>query len=221
MGLQYARQFNPYGKNVSMDELLQIRRQLAKVLNQRMVRLENTKSPITGEAYTFGAYDLMQDYLTDHGKTGDKKRFTEKLNVNIGKDPEKIMDKAAIQKEIREMQGFEDMISSRISGMHAIENQRVKTFETSVEDGRAALSHETVTNKEFYDFLNSATYEELSKSLDSNDIVELYDRASGEGLSQDEITKAIITYSKRARKISVKGLERSLHRKALKKRKKR
>lgn len=208
-GLQYARGFNPYAKGTTMDELLRIRRQLSKVMNQRMVRLENTQSPITGEAYTFGAYDLMQDYLKDKGKTGDKLRFTETLNIKASK--------AAIQKEIRVLQGFEDMVSSRISGMHAIERQRIKTFETPVEDGRSALSHETVTNKEFYDFLNSATYEELSKSLDSDDIVEIYDMASERGLSSDEITKGIITYSKRAKKISVKGLKKSLKAKALRK----
>ena len=210
--LQYARDFNPYAKGTTMEELLRIRRQLSKVMNQRMVRLENTQSPITGEAYTFGAYDLMQDYLKDKGKIGDKLRFTETLNIKASK--------AEVQKEIRVLQGFEDMVSSRISGMHAIERQRIKTFETSVEDGRSALSHETVTNKEFYDFLNSATYEELSKSLDSDDIVEIYDMASERGLSSEEITKGIITYSKRAKKISVKGLKKSLKAKALRKRRK-
>ena len=210
--LQYARDFNPYAKGTTMEELLRIRRQLSKVMNQRMVRLENTKSPITNEAYTFGAYDMMQDYLKDKGKTGEHLRFTERLNIDASK--------AEIQKEIRVLQGFEDMVSSRISGMHAIERQRIKTFETPVEDGRAALSHEMVTNKEFYDFLNSATYEELSKSLDSDDIVEIYDMASERGLSSEEITKGIITYSKRAKKISVKGLKKSLKAKALRKRRK-
>ena len=73
--LQYARDFNPYAKDVTLEELQRVRRQLAKVMNQRMVRLEQNKSPITGESYTFGAYDIMRDYLG----AKDRNRFSEVL----------------------------------------------------------------------------------------------------------------------------------------------
>ena len=77
--LDYARNFNPYGSGTSLDELLRVRKQLAKVMNQRMKRLETTESKISGESYMFGAYDLMQDYLKKQGRPvhDDRSRFTE------------------------------------------------------------------------------------------------------------------------------------------------
>lgn len=192
--LQYARDFNPYAKGVTMEELVKIRRQLAKVMNQRMVRLENTKSPITGESYEFGAYDLMNDYLKDKGR----RRFSEVLNP-------KDMDKRDIQKEIRVLQGFEEMKSSRVAGMQQIENKRIKTL-TSVK----GLDINVVSNKDFYDFLNSSTYKALVEKIDSDKIVEEYNRAAKEGVSKDDIVLALNEYSKNAERISLKGVKETL-----------
>lgn len=201
--LQYARDFNPYGKNVTIEEIQRVRRQLAKVMNQRMVRLEQNKSPITGEPYTFGAYDLMRDYL----KKKDRNRFSEVLKP-------KDMSKRDLQKEIRELQGFEELKSSRISGMHQIEKLRKETLTSDVVvDGqivRRALSEETVSNKDFYDFLNSKTYSELVEKIDSDKIVETFDRASTEGATKDQIVSALNEYIKSAKRLSIKGVKRAL-----------
>ena len=205
--LQYARDFNPYGKNVTIEELQRVRRQLAKVMNQRMKRLETNKSPITGESYTFGAYDLMTEYLREHGTSGQKKRFKEVLAPRD-------MDKKALQKEIRILQGFEELKSSQISGMHQIEKQRKETLTSDVKvDGqivRHALSEETVSNKDFYDFLNSKTYSELVEKIDSDKIVEMFDRTSTEGATKDDIVSALNDYIKKAKRLSIKGVERAL-----------
>ena len=212
--LQSARDFNPYGAGVTMDELRKVRRQLAKVVNQRMVRLENTKSPITGETYDFGAYDLMQDYLKDKGRN----RFDERLKVA---DPSKDYSKRELQKEIRILQNFEQMPSSRVAGQKAIERRRIETFVQGNEDtGRKGLSRATVTNKDFYDFLNSKTYEELSNSFSSDDLVEEYDKASERGLSKDDIIDALEEYAEQHKRMSLKGIKRALRAKKVKTKKK-
>ena len=192
--LQYTRDFNPYAKGVTMEELVKVRRQLAKVMNQRMVRLENTKSSISGEAYTFGAYDIMSDYL----KERDRNRFSELLNP-------KGMTKEDIQKEIRVLQGFEEMKSSRIAGMHQIEQARIKTFTET-----KGLNIEVVTTKEFYDFLNSTTFKEISESIDSDKLVEEYNRTAARGVSKDDIVKALNEYSNNAKRVSLKGIKATL-----------
>ena len=213
--LQSARDFNPYGAGVTMDELRKVRRQLAKVINQRMVRLENTKSAITGETYDFGAYNLMQDYLKDKGRN----RFDERLKVA---DPSKDYSKRELQKEIRILQNFEQMPSSRVAGQKAIERRRIESFVQGNEDtGREGLSRATVTNKDFYDFLNSKTYEELANSFSSDDLVEEYDKASERGLSKDEIIDALEEYAEQHKRMSLKGIKQALRAKKVKTKRKR
>ena len=212
--LQSARDFNPYGAGVTMDELRKVRRQLAKVMNQRMVRLENTKSAITGETYDFGAYDLMQDYLKDIGRN----RFDERFKVA---DPAKDYSKRELQKEIRILQNFEQMPSSRVAGQKAIERRRIETFVQGNEDiGCEGLCRATVTNKDFYDFLNSKTYEELSNSFSSDDLVEEYDKAASRGLSKVDIIDALEEYAEQHKRMSLKGIKRALRAKKVKSKRK-
>lgn len=200
--LQTARDFDPYGKGVTIDDLQKIRRQLAKVMNQRMIRLENTKSPVSGEAYTFGSYDKMQDYLTAQGKAPikgtDIRRFSETLDPG--------MSRRQLQKEIRALQGFEEQISSRVAGMKQIERQRIKTM---TEQG---LDPSTARNKDFYDFLNSETYNRLLKSFTSEDIIEEYDKkAQKEKIQSSEIAESFVKYlEEETGRISLKSLRKSL-----------
>lgn len=212
--LQYARDFNPYAKGVTIDELLRVRRQLAKVMNQRMVRLEQNKSPITGESYTFGAYDLMSDYLKDR----DRNRFSEVLKPQEYTDKETgKMQVGKIKAEIRALQGFEELKSSRVGGMHEIEAARIATFTGArEEDGvisRPALNEETVTSKDFYDFLNSKTFTEISDKIDSDKLVEEYDVAADRGATKRQIVRALNQYVKGLKmgeRISVKGVQEAL-----------
>lgn len=207
--LDYARQFDPYAKDVTLEELQQVRRQLAKVMNQRMVRLENTKSPITGESYDFGAYDLMEDYLQKQNRN----RFSEVLKPTKGTgDERRAWNKAELQKEIKKLQRFEELKSSRVGGMHEIEAARIKTLTTAdSESGRkTALSEEVVKSKDFYDFLNSSTFDDLMEDFDSEDIVEEYNKAADRGVSHEQIVTALNTYLKKARKASLKGIRRKL-----------
>ena len=209
--LQQAREFDPYGKGVTVEDLRKIRRQLSKVMNQRMVRLEQAKSPVTGESYTFGSYDKMQDYLESKGrapmKGTDIRRFSEVLDPG--------MSKRELQKEIRALQGFEEQVSSRVAGMKQIERQRIKTMT------EAGLDPDTARSKDFYDFLNSKTYEELLKSFTSEDIIEEYDRAAKkEKTSGEEIAESFRNYlENESCRISLKSLRKSLGTTTIKKKK--
>ena len=200
--LQTVREFDPYGKGVTIEDLRKIRRQLSKVMNQRMVRLEQAKSPVTGESYTFGSYDKMQDYLTAQGKApikgSDVRRFSETLDPG--------MSKRQLQKEIRALQGFEEHVSSRVAGMKQIERQRIKTM------SEAGLDPNTARSKDFYDFLNSKTYEELLKSFTSEDIIEEYDKAARkEKTSGEKIAESFRNYlENETGRISLKSLRKSL-----------
>ena len=218
--LQSARDFNPYEKGVTMDELQRVHRQLAKVLNQRMVRLENTKSPISGEAYTFGAYDVMQEYLKEKGRPvkDGRSRFDERILPKSDGSP---LRKGQLQQEILKMQKFEAMPSSRVAGMKAIEKKRVETFLNPDPDikERSPLHAKTAKSKEFYDFLNSATYQEIASSLSSDIIVEEYDKAADRGVSPERIAEAFEEYRKQTKRLSVKGLKRKLGAKKLLKKK--
>lgn len=190
--LQSARDFDPYAKDVTLEDLQRIRRQLAKVMNQRMVRLEQAKSPVTGEAYTFGAYDKMRDYLDAQGRN----RFSEVKDVK--------MSAAQLKKEIRILQGFEESPSSRVAGMRAIEKKRLTAFKDK------GIDPSVVSNKDFYDFLNGQTFERLSRIIDSDRIVEEYNRVAKEGASVDDIVSALDEYMSKAKRVSVKGVRRKL-----------
>lgn len=201
--LAAARSFDPYAKDVTREELQQIRRQLAKVMNQRMVRLEQAKSPVTGEAYTFGTYDKMRDYLDAQGRN----RFSE---VKDNK-----MTTAQLKKEIRVLQGFEETPSSRVAGMRKIERKRISAFKDK------GLDPSVVSNKDFYDFLNGQTFERLSRIIDSERIVEEYNRAAKEGASMEDIVGALDEYLSKAKRVSVKGIRRKLQMTSVKPRRRR
>ena len=119
------------------------------------------------------------------------------------------------------MQKFEAMPSSRVAGMKAIEKKRVETFLNPNPDikERSPLHEKTAKSKEFYDFLNSATYQEIASSLSSDIIVEEYDKAADRGVSPERIAEAFEEYRKQTKRLSVKGLKRKLGAKKLIKKK--
>ena len=200
--MEYARSFNPYARGVDIEELQRVRRQLAKVMNRRMQRLEQAKSPVTGEAYTFGAYEKMSGYLQEH----DRKRFSETLKANG-------MTAQELRREIRVLQGFEEMPSSTPGGMSRIESKRIKTL---AEQG---VSLKVAGSKSFYDFLNSKTFKEASQRFDSSDVRDAYARAADQGIPSSRIMKALDRYITQTKRSSLKGLKKALSPQTLKRRK--
>lgn len=191
--------------SISTAELREIRRTLAKRANQRMVRLGRATSEITGEKYDeFGAVTKVKDYLERYGRT----RFTESLT---GETREySAMSRERLQREIVVLQGFLNAKTSSVAGQRRAEEKRVATF-TSQGLGRIAK------NKEFYDFLNSNSYNALKSSagLQSEQIQDLYQRASDEGMSAQEIQEAFDEYVSQADRVSVKGLREWLDARSL------
>lgn len=203
-----ARRINSH-KVWDIDELRALRRQLAKAANQRLVRLENTKSEISGESYTFGAYDIAMQYIEDSGL----KRFSENINYRpIGKDTDTEAER--LQGEIDVLQGFLSMKSSRIKGMRDIEAARVETFE-----GKGITF---ASNKEFYDFLNSETFKHLTSNyiFTSETLVDEFQKAAEAGVSLSDIKDAVESYRRHSKRPSVKGLRKALNKKKPKQQKK-
>ena len=162
--------YNPY-KSANAEELNAIRRTLAKRANQRLVRLERAYSDITGESYaSYGASEYAYNYLASQGR----KRFSENKNYSD--------DFNLLRKEILEIQKFLGSKSSLVSGQREIEQKRIKTFESK--------GIRFSGNKEFYDFLNSKDFADLSKSFDSDKIIELYDQ-SREHTDNDQVISII------------------------------
>lgn len=162
-----------YRGSYSLDELQRMRRALAKRANQRMVRLEREKSPVTGESYkTYGAITEVYFYLNKQ-KEG-RKRFREQLNA--------LTDTQTLKREITVLQGFLGSKTSLVSGHRDIERKRLETFGTGKwgtkwkKTGIPNKPLHFASNKEFYDFLNSETFKGLvSTGFTSEQLVELYD----------------------------------------------
>lgn len=184
---------------VSNKELLSIHKSLAKRSNQRLVRLERSRSAVTGEAFdSFGAAAIAKDYLSGQGKN----RFSESA---------KTKDRQELLKDIKVMQQFLLSPTSTVKEQKAIEKKRIETFSKPKElDGVEIRDGiEFAGNKEFYDFLSSESFKELSKSFNSNTIVEAYDQARQEGKKHAEILDALQDYRTQTNQ-NVKGLRASL-----------
>lgn len=169
--------------SITMDKLEEIRRTLAKRSNQRLVRLEREQSEVTGEFYSeWGASEFLYDYL----KKQNRNRASEVQHP-------KGMTREDILREITVLQGFLKSDTASVGGQRAIERARIRTLQT---EGVTTIAGATrnraigvATNKQFYDFLKSKTFKELSKAMDSEQIIEFYDRKAEEGMSLEQIAE--------------------------------
>lgn len=180
---------NYNSKAYSVKELQQVRRQMAKTANQRMVRLESHKSAVTGEAYTWGAHELAQEYLRNKGRRGRKGQLRYNENMTAYKT------KAELQAEINELKAFLKARTSRYGEQKKIEKARIEKFESGKwggapgEDGKRRKL-KFASNKQFFDFLSSDLFKNLASAFTSEQVVELYDAASvKEEGDQDKVVK--------------------------------
>ena len=175
---------------------------------QKNAYLEASAAESSGGCGGGSTFAIKSDWLIEQIENGVDsavndyfeyiRRFSETLDPG--------MSRRQLQKEIRALQGFEEQVSSRVAGMKQIERQRIKTMT------EAGLDPNTARSKDFYDFLNSKTYEELLKSFTSEDIIEEYDRkARKEKTSGEEIAESFRNYlENETGRISLKGLRKSL-----------
>lgn len=204
---------------LSVAELQLIRKTLAKRANQRLVRLERATSTVTGESYAgYGAAEIAYDYLkgTKKFKEDQPLRYTESFGYSA--------DTSFIKKEILSLQKFLTSKSSTVKGQREIEQKRIKTFSSGDWGTGGHNPFEAASNKEFFDFLNSDTLENLVGSgLTSEDIVDVYVRAVDTIDKHDEVmsklAQALEDFQSQKTKVSVKALENKVLKKKKNKKK--
>lgn len=146
-------------KSLTTSELLQLRRKLAKRINQRMRRLE-AKGFTQG-----GAYADYQDLLNRF--FGGVKRIPENLNIYKSLPKTEV---AAMQRLLKEktssVQGWNEVIQNRVQTIYKRYGVQFKS------------------NQELYDFIDSLEFEALSRLYSSKQALRLIEHSE---LSLEEV----------------------------------
>jgi len=147
-------------KTLTTSELLQLRRKLAKRINQRMVRLE-VKGLTRG-----GAYADYQNILNRF--FGGARRIPENLNIYKHLPRTEL---SAMQKLLKEktstVQGWNDLMAARVQTMY--DRYGVKN------------------NFELADFINSLEFEAMKKTYGSKQLLRMIENS---GMTPDEVKEA-------------------------------
>lgn len=146
-------------KALTTSELLQLRRKLAKRINQRMVRLE-AKGLTQG-----GAYADYQNILNRF--FGGAKRIPENLNIY----------KYLPRTEVTAMQRLLKEKTSTVQGWNEVMEARVQTMYEK-------YGVQFKNNQELYDFVNSLEFEALSRIYSSKQALRLIEHSK---MTLDEV----------------------------------
>lgn len=133
---------------MSTSEQLELRRKLAKRINQRMVRLEN-KGLTKGAAYS-DYQDILNKFF------GGAKRIPENTKIY----------KRLPRTELKAMQALLTEKTSTVQGWNEIMDARVRTI-------KERYGIEFSNNYELYDFITSLEFKNLSKLYDSKQALRL------------------------------------------------
>lgn len=149
-------------KTLTTYELLQLRRKLAKRINQRMVRLE-AKGLTQG-----GAYADYQNILNRF--FGGAKRIPENLNIYKHLPRTEV---SAMQKLLKEktstVQGWNEVMAARVQTMYDRYGVKFKD------------------NFELADFISSLEFEAMKKSYGSKQLLRMIENS---GMTPDEVKEA-------------------------------
>lgn len=184
-----------YGNKYSTAQLQEIRRKLAKRANNSLRDLARNSSPITGEVYnSYGAAVDALDYL----KARNRRYFSESLTLTE--------NRTVLKAEIQRLQYFLTRPSHTVKGQREIEQKRIETFEKK--------GIHFASSKEFYQFLNSGTFQSLRKlQYSSEQLIEDYERAREQGMTNDQVmeklSKALDAFRK-GEKVTQKNLWKHL-----------
>lgn len=162
-----------YGNQYSTAQLQEIRRKLAKRANNSLRDLARNSSPITGEVYnSYGAAVDALDYL----KARNRRYFSESLTLTE--------NRTVLKAEIQRLQYFLTRPSHTVKGQREIEQKRIETFEKK--------GIHFASSKEFYQFLNSGTFQSLRKlQYSSEQLIEDYERAREQGMTNDQVMEKL------------------------------
>lgn len=158
-----------YGEQYSTAQLQEIRWKLAKRANNSLRDLSRNSSPITGEVYnSYGAAVDALEYL----KARNRRYFSESLTLTE--------NRTVLKAEIQRLQYFLTRPSHTVRGQREIEQKRIETFEKK--------GIHFASGKEFYQFLNSGTFQSLRKlQYSSEQLIEDYERAREQGMTNDQV----------------------------------
>lgn len=184
-----------YGNQYSTAQLQEIRRKLAKRANNSLRDLARNSSPITGEVYnSYGAAVDALDYL----KARNRRYFSESLTLTE--------NRTVLKAEIQRLQYFLSRPSHTVKGQREIEQKRIKTFEKK--------GIHFASTKEFYQFLNSGTFQSLRKlQYSSEQLIEDYERAREQGMTNDQVMEKLsnaLDAFRKGEKVTQKNLWRHL-----------
>lgn len=200
--------FNAYNRANTLAELQEAHRIYAKRSNSRLLRLERTRSEITGESYAdYGAAQIAYNYLEQQGGAMAKMRFSESPNIK---------DIEMLKADITAMQTFLSYKSSTVAGQKDAEAKRVAKFASgnwgnNTANGKSRIAITQATNKEFYDFLGSKTYKDLLKQFTSEELIELYQTVHDEtDKEEEEILEAFDEYREQRGKKTFKSLKNKI-----------
>lgn len=162
-----------YGNKYSTVQLQEIRRKLAKRANNSLRDLARNSSPITGEVYnSYGAAVDALDYL----KARNRRYFSESLTLTE--------NRTVLKAEIQRLQYFLTRPSHTVKGQREIEQKRIETFEKK--------GIHFASSKEFYQFLNSGTFQSLRKlQYSSEQLIEDYERAREQSMTNDQVMEKL------------------------------
>lgn len=162
------------GENINVNklttkELLNLRRKLAKRLNQRMKRLED--KGFTAERG--GAYADYQDLLNRF--FGGAKRVPENLTT-FGKGTFKSQVKA-LQKILKEK-------TSTVQGWREVIDKRLETF-------KVKYGIDFKSNNEMFDFIRSEEFIKVASLYDSKQALRIIGKKQSDGADIDEIQESL------------------------------
>ena len=162
------------GENINVNklttkELLNLRRKLAKRLNQRMKRLED--KGFTAERG--GAYADYQDLLNRF--FGGAKRVPENLTT-FGKGTFKSQVKA-LQKILKEK-------TSTVQGWREVIDKRLETF-------KVKYGIDFKSNNEMFDFIRSEEFKKVACLYGSKQAVRIIGKKQSDGADIDEIQESL------------------------------
>ena len=163
-------------------EVERLRVQLAKRANQRLVRLERRRAS-TGEKLSeigVAQYAYEQIRKIRHIET------TKSGKIRFRESP--VKDITSARQELFVLQSFLGQETSKAGVAARYVSETEKTFKEA--------GIEVASFKAFYKFLNSSAFKLLKEYLNSDDIIELYNKAYESGKSNAEIQRIISNYIK-------------------------
>lgn len=161
-------------KTMTEDQQQQVYAKLAKRANQRFRDIQE-KSKLHSHAVDKAVEWLMETY----GRT------TFKQTKNI--------QGVELKDNLRHLEEFYTSKSSSAKGIKDIQKQRVTTFKEKFEPEDQKrfnkIMKDPASKAKFFEFLKSKQFKQLTKDIDSDQLIEDFTKAMDEGFSLDDIMK--------------------------------